>query len=124
MFKIANDKTIHLTRGDIANICIGASSASGVEYTFNIGDVVRFRVMEKSHCDDILIQKDITQVETSNTITLSLTKDDTKIGDIINKPVDYWYEIELNPETNPQTLIGYDESGPKILRLYPEGSDL
>jgi len=46
-----------------------------------------------------------------------------KIGDVINKPTDYWYEIEINPETKPQTIIGYDENGEKILKLYPEGSD-
>lgn len=37
--------------------------------------------------------------------------------------MDYWYEVELNPETEAQTIIGYDEDGPKIFRLYPEGDD-
>ena len=52
---------------------------------------------------------------------ISLNKEDTTIGDIINTPIDYWYEVQLNPETNPQTIIGYDENGAKIFRLYPEG---
>lgn len=49
--------------------------------------------------------------------------DETKIGEYISKPKEYWYEIELNPETYPQTIIGYDEDGPKVLILYPEGGD-
>ena len=45
------------------------------------------------------------------------------IGEVINKPTNYWYEIELNPNTQPQTIIGYDEDGEKLFVLYPEGSD-
>jgi hypothetical protein len=50
-----------------------------------------------------------------------LSKEDTKIGKKVNKPVDYWYEVELNPDTYPQTIVGYDEDGAKIFKLYPEG---
>ena len=57
------------------------------------------------------------------TVDITLERVDTKIGEIINKPVDYWYEIELNPDTTPQTLIGYDDDGPKIFRLFPEGGE-
>ena len=60
----------------------------------------------------------------AESVTINLTKEDTKIAEIINKPVDYWYEIEMNPDTEPQTIIGYDEDGEKIFRLYPEGSEL
>ena len=44
-----------------------------------------------------------------------------KIGELTNKPIEYWYEIELNDE---ETIIGYDEDGAKKLILYPEGADL
>ena len=53
-----------------------------------------------------------------------MTGEDTKIGQVINKPIDYWYEIELNPEINPQTVIGYDNDGAKIFKLFPEGADI
>ena len=49
---------------------------------------------------------------------------ETKFGEVINKPVDYWYEVELNPETKPQTIIGYDEDGAKVFKLFPEGRDV
>ena len=85
--------------------------------------MIRFRVGEKNQFDMVVIQKDITVKEESASIDITLTKDDTKIGGLINRPVDYWYEVELNPDTNPQTIIGYDTSGPKVFRLYPEGGD-
>ena len=53
-----------------------------------------------------------------------LTEQDTRIGDVISKPVDYWYEVTLNPYTNPQTFIGYDEDGAKVFKLFPEGNDV
>ena len=59
----------------------------------------------------------------ATTVTLTLTGKDTKFGGIINKPTNYWYEIELNPETNPQTIVGYDDEGPKLFCLHPEGNE-
>jgi hypothetical protein len=32
--------------------------------------------------------------------------------------------VELNPFTNPQTIIGYNDDGAKIMRLFPEGKDI
>ena len=61
--------------------------------------------------------------ETITNVEIVLSKEDTKIGSLISTPFDYWYEIELNPETEPQTVIGYDDDGEKIFRLYPEGDD-
>ena len=53
-----------------------------------------------------------------------LTSKETKFGELIHKPKDYWYEVELNPMTTPQTVIGYDEDGAKVFRLFPEGKDV
>lgn len=92
-------------------------------YVFNKGDIVRFKVYEKNRPELVVIEKDITVDSEIHEVTIQLNRDDTKIGDLINKPKDYWYEIELNPETMPQTIIGYDIKGPKVFRLYPEGED-
>lgn len=54
---------------------------------------------------------------------MSITSNETKIGNIINRPVIYWYEIVVNPDTNAQTIIGYDDGGAKEFILYPEGGD-
>ena len=115
-------KTIHLTRGDIAILAITVKNDDGTDYNFRPNDVVRFKVMKRKDCNSILLQKDVAGVE-GTSVDIFLTSDETKIGEVINKPVTYWYEVELNPDTLPQTIIGYDESGEKQLILYPEGSD-
>lgn len=123
MFVILSDKTICLTRGDVANIIVAAKLQDGQAHTFAIGDVVRFRVIKKKDCNCVVLQKDVVVDAPAESVTIRLTKADTTIGDIISKPVDYWYEVEVNPDTEPQTIIGYDEAGEKIFRLYPEGSE-
>ena len=47
MFKILNDKTICVTRGDIADIVVAAKLQNGEPYTFQPSDVVRFAVFKK-----------------------------------------------------------------------------
>lgn len=123
MFTINQDNSIFLTRGDIAVIKFSADKRDGSPYIFKDGDIVRFKVFEKKQCDNVFIKKDVTISDDTATVDITLERIDTKIGEIINKPVDYWYEIELNPDTTPQTLIGYDDDGPKIFRLFPEGGE-
>lgn len=122
MFVILPNKTICLTRGDIANILISAKLQDSKPYTFTQNDVVRFCVLKRNDCSSIVLQKDFVVSEPTETVMVRLTTEDTTIGGVINKPVDYWYEVELNPDTEPQTIIGYDVDGEKIFRLYPEGS--
>lgn len=134
MFTINTDKSIHLTRGDVAVIAVSAaeseaglaiSAAESEEglHIFQVDDVVRFQVFEKNRCDNIVLVKDVVVQDETQFVDIYLESEDTRIGDIIHRPKDYWYEVELNPDTEPQTLIGYDEDGPKIFRLYPEGDD-
>lgn len=121
MFVINNDKSIFITRGDIAILEISANLSENETYKFKVGDIIRFKVFEKKKCDVIALTKDVKVVVPGDTVTVQLTSSDTRIGEIINKPVDYWYEVELNPDTTPQTIIGYDADGPKVFRLFPEG---
>lgn len=121
MFVILEDKTIGLTRGDVAQIDVSVNLADGSRYVFTEGEVVRFRVTERKACGNVVLDKSVTVEEAAEVVTIELTSEDTRLGGVISKVVEYWYEIELNPETAPQTIVGYDEDGPKILRLYPEG---
>lgn len=125
MFDILSDKTICITRGDIAVLDISAIKKEGQEaeeaYSFVSGDIVRLTVVEKGKYSNVVLIKDVEVKAETTTVSIDLESADTRIGDIINKPVDYWYEIELNPDTAPQTIIGHDGDGPKIFRLYPEG---
>lgn len=120
MFYIDSDMTIHITRGDAATFSISADF-NGEPYQFRINDVVRFKVFGKKDCADVVLKKDIKATATATEIEILLDSEDTKIGKIISKPTDYWYEVELNPDTKPQTIIGYDDNGAKVFKLYPEG---
>ena len=122
MFKIVN-KQIHLTRGDIACIEFTTKNEDGSDYEFQAGDVVRFTVYKKKDCNCVVLSKDVTVTTATLKVEMKLTEDETKIEGIISKPVDYWYEVVLNPDTKPQTIIGYDIEGAKIFTLYPEASE-
>ena len=123
MFEVDSDKTIHITRGDVGVIEISPKGSEGESYALNVGDVVRLKVVEKNDYSSVVMVKDTVVEDHNETIDIKLEKKDTKIGSIINKPVTYWYEIELNPDTEPQTIIGHDKEGAKAFILYPEGGD-
>jgi len=123
MFTIDSEQTICLTRGDIANIEVKAQMSNGINYIFQPDDIVRLKILEKKNCDNVVMYKDVVVTEETESVFVNMDQNDSTIGEIINKPKEYWYEIELNPDTAPQTIIGYDLNGPKIFRIYPEGSN-
>lgn len=123
MFYVNDDMSIYLTRGDTAIFSVTADN-NGKNYVFQPGDVVRIKVTEKKACENVVFQKDFPVTQATERVDILLTEEETKIGEVISKPTDYWYEIELNPYTNPQTIVGYDDDGAKIFKLFPEGRDL
>lgn len=130
MFKINPiTKQIDLTRGDVAAIKVNAKNSDGSDYQFKVGDIVRLSVYKKKDCHCVELVKDTEVTEETTMAEINLTKEDTKIGDIISRDTDYWYEVVLNPDTAPQTIIGYEihpETGKpweKILKLLPEAND-
>lgn len=116
MFVANEDLSVFCTRGDYCEF--------PVKHDFKAGDVVRFKATRKKDCATVVIQRDFVVETDTDSFMITLSGDDTKIGEVISKPVDYWYEIELNPDTHPETVIAYDEKGAKIFRLYPEGKDV
>lgn len=121
MLKVDKEqKTIHITRGDTGAIKVDISSLEGA-YTPQVGDVIRFSVYEEDNYENVVLRKNYVVESSSEPIKITLFGEDTKIGEIINEPVTYWYEVELNPEVDPHTIIGYDLEGPKLFILYPEG---
>ena len=123
MIKIDEEKTIHLTRGDSATIVVTAQNDDGSNYEFQKGDTLRLKVMSKKKVEEIVLTKDIIIDSNKESVEIELTSDETRIGDYINKPITYWYEVELNPDNNSTTIIVYDENGPKQFKLYPEGKN-
>lgn len=123
MFALNEDNTIYATRGDIVFFSVDAED-DGVPYLFSPGDVVRIKIFGKKDCSNVVLQQDFPVTEESESVAIFLTKEDMSFAGTINKPTDYWYSVKLNPDTAPQTLIGYDEDGPVLFRVFPEGADL
>lgn len=124
MWKIEKGN-IYVTRGDMLPLSIGATNADGSQYVFKIEDIIRIKIMEAENVSNILVQKDFAVEEEGTVVNIDLISEDTKIGELINKPFEYWYEIELNPDTElTNTIIGYSkEKGPALFVLLPEGGN-
>lgn len=114
--------TININRGDVLNLSLSLTNEDGTPHTFNDGDKVVFSVYRKGKMNEgAVLLKEVIVSGQQESIEINCTKEETKIGELINKPVEYWYEIELNGE---YTVIGYDEDGAKLFMLYPEGSKI
>ena len=124
MFQVNDDLSIYMTRGDILSFNVTATDDDGKPFMFQPGDVVRLKVYGKKDAETVVLQKDFPVADYTETVGIFLTGAETKFGEVISKHSDYWYEIELNPNTNPRTIVGYDEDGAKLFRLYPEGGDV
>lgn len=119
MVVLNEDKSIYLTRGDAVTFPVSYEG-----YTFQPGDVVRFKVYGKKDAKNVVLQKDFGVTEECEEVEISLTSADTKIGEVISKPKDYWYEVELNPFDKADTFIGYGLDGAVVFKLFPEGDDV
>jgi hypothetical protein len=127
MAKVDNKYNIQINRGNVLRLKIkNKPNENGESPKFLVGDVVRFNVMKRKECANVVLQKDVTVEEECEIVRIVATADEMKIGDIIDKPVDYWYEVEINPDrANTVTILGYTDKkqGPKLLTLLPEGGD-
>lgn len=125
MLDIINERDIVINRGNVLPLTVTALNKDKSEYEFKIGDVIRFKIMKAKDVNNIMFQKDFEVSEQSFETEIIITANEMKIGEVSSKPIDYWYEIELNPDTDDtQTIIGYEkEKGPAILTLLPEGGD-
>ena len=65
MLVILDDKTICITRGDIAHFDVSASLKDGSPYVFRPGDIVRFQVFKKKDCAAVMLKKDFTVEESA-----------------------------------------------------------
>ena len=122
---IVDGKHIQITRGNILPLLVSALNKDGSEYEFKPDDVIRFKIMQAKNVNNVLLEKDFTVTETSKEIEITITANEMKIGDLSSKSIDYWYEIELNPDTDDtQTIVGYTKKeGAAILTITPEGGD-
>lgn len=114
--------TIKLNRGDILSFALSIEKDDQTLYTFQEGDKVTFSIYRKNKMnEEALLLKEVNATPNETILTIQCTSEETRIGDLINKPIEYWYEIELNGDI---TVLGYDDEGAKKLILYPEGSKI
>lgn len=119
-------KNIEINRGNVLPLTIDTiNERNDTPYEFQVGDVIRFTVMENGNVENILLQKDFTVEEKGTEVEIVISANEMKIGELSSEKVKYWYEIELAPDTDyTQTIIGYDmEEGPALLIILPEGGD-
>lgn len=113
---------IKLNRGDTLNINLTIKKEDGTDYSFEEGDKITFSIYNKGKLNEkALLLKEVQATPGTTSINIYCTNEETKIGELVNKPIDYWYEIELN---NEFTILGYDDEGAKLLKLFPEGSKI
>lgn len=115
MLKINSDKEIEINRGDRGTIKLIANTGK-----FEEGKKIKFSVVEKGNYNNVILQKEYTITEESQYAYITLTSEDTRIGDIISKKQEYWYEIEYDGDL---TLVGYDDDKQKKFILYPEAPE-
>lgn len=121
MIIVNEDNSIYLTRGDDVVFDV-AAVIDNAPVTFRQGESIHFKVYEKKNCDNVVLDKRIAVSADTETVQIQLSDEETKLGTTINKPIDYWYEIEhIDRDGRVQTILGYDENGAKIFRLFPEG---
>lgn len=114
--------TIKINRGDVLNLNLTLKLDDGTPYTFQANDVIVFSIYNAGELSkETVLLKEITVASETQSVSISLTSEETKIGELLDYPIDYWYEIELNGQ---YTVIGYDDKGAKVFRLFPEGSQL
>lgn len=121
MLRIDKDDeyTLHLTRGDRCCLKVYAIDEKTQEkYYFEKGSVVSFIIVpKKGYTEGAVLRKNVTVLEDTQEVEFLLTENDTKIGDMIDKKVKYWYNVVVNDDI---TIIGSDENGEKTIIIYPE----
>lgn len=124
MLKIKG-KNIEITRGNVLPIKVTAGDeVNKTDYEFKAGDVLRFKIFDKTDVKNVLLQKDFIVEENTTEMTLLMTAKEMKIGELSNMSTDYWWEIDLNPDTDfEQTVMGYEKDKPAVITILPEGGD-
>ena len=109
------DREISINKGDRATIRLKRKDGN-----FEIGDKIKFSIIDKGNYNNVMLQKTFTITEQSEYAYITLTKEDMTFGDVKNNSKEYRYEIEYN---NDITLIGANENDDNVLLLYAEAGD-
>ena len=117
-------KKLEITRGDTLSLRLTANLKTGEEYIFKQGSIISFKITKPKEQNKIIFEKSIEVDKDTNYVFLELTSNETKIGELNNEPISYWYEISLTDLNDfVQTIIGYNENGPTLFILNPEAEE-
>lgn len=110
MLKIEGNK-ISMNKGDRATIRIKGNDI------FNLGDKLKFSLIERNKYNEVVLEKILTITEETDTCFLTFTEIDTKIIDIMSGKRVFNYEIKYN---DMLVVIGANEKDENIFTIYPE----
>ena len=110
---------IKCPRGDAGYIDIRKSDSEDNTEIFSKGDKVIFSIKNNFSEPEVILRKTVDVEEDTETVRIEFSHEDTLIGDLITNYMDYEYDINVN---NKDTILGHDDSGAKIFRVYPTGS--
>ena len=114
MITINNDKTIGITRGDVASFTLKVKQSDDTYYQFKTTDTLYFTV-KKSYADsNYIIRKTITFNSPTETATISFNANDTNKNGIIDND-----EKSGNFINAIERLDEIKESGINTLHLLP-----
>lgn len=91
MFKIKQDKSIEITRGDTAYLTVSIP-----DYKFKVNDIIKFGVKKRASDEEFLFLKTIEIAEETEAVAIKILPEDTKKATFGN----YIYDVEY---TNGQT---------------------
>ena len=121
-------KNIEITRGNMLPIAVAASNdVDNTDYQFEAGDVIRFKIFDSKDVNKIYLQKDFKVSGNTTEVLITMTATEMKIGELSNRQATYWWEIDLNPDTDEeQTIMGCEltdtgDLDPAIITILPEG---
>lgn len=118
MFDIDYNKNISVTWGDVGTIVLKARG----EGKFPAGAVLRLTIHGRYKPFDVEVAKDITIEEETQVVQINLDVEDTSFCPREGVEQEFSYDITLNPDTAPQTLVGYElKNGPKNFVILPKG---
>lgn len=96
-------KTIFSNRGDRGTIKLINTNGS-----FKVGDKIKFSIIDKDNYNNVIFQKIFTVIEEKPEFYLTLTSDDTRIGDIISKQVSSYVNVFNNVPSNCEIIVKDD----------------
>lgn len=114
--------TIKAYRGSSGYIRVSKTDDEGNIEQFAANDVVTLSVKNNFGESDPILRKQVTVQSACDYVDITISSSETKsMSELISEPVEFEYDINVNGEENT-TIIGHDDSGAKIWKLYPSGS--